>query len=160
MEGDGERQEMRSSCLCIEEKVDPIKFSWKWGEDELPIVDQYTYLGVDISKDCSWDTHIAKVIGKGETHVGKMDAILTDYSHLDTWSKICILMNVIVPKLEYAEELWEGNSNLVKQLETAWMTAAKQILRCSSTKINSNTVLRAELGIHPLKTTRDMIKFK
>ena len=63
-----------------EDKVNPVNFSWKFGEDELPMVDQYTYLGVDISKYFSWDTHIAKVIGKGKAHVGKMDAILT-YSH-------------------------------------------------------------------------------
>ena len=50
---------------------------------KFPIVDQYMYLGVDISKYCSWDTHIAKVwsIGKGKTHVRQMDPILTD-SHL------------------------------------------------------------------------------
>ncbi|MEP5375891.1 MAG: hypothetical protein ABJQ14_08885, partial [Hyphomicrobiales bacterium] len=45
-----------------------------------------------------------------------------------------------------------GNAKLVKQLETVQMTAAKKILRCSST--TSNTVLRAELGMHPLKTNR------
>ena len=39
------------------------------------IVDQYTYLGVEISKDCSWDTRIAKIIGKGKAHVGMMGAI-------------------------------------------------------------------------------------
>ena len=36
------------------------KFSWKWGEEEVPVVDQYTYLGVDISKYCSRDAHTAK----------------------------------------------------------------------------------------------------
>ena len=45
---------------------------------ESPIADQYTYLGVEISKECSWDAHVAKVIGKGKAHVGKMDATLTD----------------------------------------------------------------------------------
>ena len=46
--------------------------------------DQYTYLGVDISNDCSWDIrHIANVIVKGRAHVGKVKAMLTD-SHLDT----------------------------------------------------------------------------
>ena len=38
-----------------EDKVNPVTFqmedSIKWGEDELPIVDQDTYLGVEISKD-------------------------------------------------------------------------------------------------------------
>ena len=40
-------------------------------------------------------------MGGGKAHVGKMDAILTD-SHLDTRIRICILTNVIVPRLEYA----------------------------------------------------------
>ena len=47
-----------------------------------------------------------------------MDAILTE-SHLDTRIKRCMLMNVTVPKLEYAGEVWEGNAKFVKQLKTA-----------------------------------------
>ena len=121
----------------------------------MPIADQYTYLGVEISKECSWDAHIAKVIGKGKAHVGKMDAILTD-SHLDSRIKRCILINVIVPKLEYAGEVWEGNAKLVKQL--VQMTAAKKVPGCSST--SSNTVLRAELGMYPLETNRDVRNLK
>ena len=66
-------------------------------------------------------------------------------------------MNVIVPKLEYAGEVCQGNAKLVKQLETVQMTAARKTLRCSST--TSNTVLRAELGMRPLKTNRDTRKF-
>ena len=31
--------------VCSEDKVNPVNFRWKWGEDELPIVEQYTYLG-------------------------------------------------------------------------------------------------------------------
>ena len=54
-----------------------------------------------------------------------MDAILTD-PHLDTKIKRCILMNVILPKLEYAGEVWEGDAKIVKQLETVQMTAAKK----------------------------------
>ena len=87
-----------------------------------------------------------------------MDAILTE-PHVDTRIKICILINVIVPKLEYAGEVWEENAKFVKQLETAvQMTAAKKTLGCSST--TSNTVLRAELGMHPLETDRDVRKLK
>ena len=42
--------------------------------------------------------------------------------------QMCILMNVIVPKLECAGEVWEENAKLVKQLETVQMTPAEQIL--------------------------------
>ena len=84
-----------------------------------------------------------------------MDAILT-CSHLYTWSKVCIEINVIVPKLEYAGRVWEGNTKFVKQLETVQMTAAKEVIGCSST--TSDTVLRAELGMYPRKTNRDVRK--
>ena len=47
----------------------------------MPIVDLCTYLGIDIYKDCSWDIRVAKAIGKGKAHIGKMDAILADSRH-------------------------------------------------------------------------------
>ena len=47
--------------------------------------------------------------------MGKMDAILTG-SPLDTRIKRCILMSVIVPKLDYAGEVWEGNTKFEKQM--------------------------------------------
>ena len=110
--------------VCNEDKVNPVNFKWKWGEDELPIADEYTYLGVEILRDCSWDARIAKVLGKGKSQVGKMHAILSD-SHLDTMIKNCILMNAVVPKLGYAGDVWEGNAKFLKHLETVQMTAAK-----------------------------------
>ena len=82
-----------------------------------------------------------------------MDAILTD-PHLDTRIKIYVPMNVIVPKLEYAGEVWEGNAKFVKELETGQMTAAKRILGCSSTA--RNAVLRAELGMSLFTTNGDV----
>ena len=52
--------------VCNEDKANPVTSKWKWGEDDLPIVDQYTYVGVEISKGCSWDAHMAKITGKGK----------------------------------------------------------------------------------------------
>ena len=75
---------------------------------------------------------MAKLIGKGKSHVGKMAAVLTN-SHLDTRFNRCFMINVIVPKLEYAGEIQEGNAALVEQLEIAQMAAAKKILGFSST---------------------------
>ena len=46
--------------VCNEDKKKPVEFKWKWGREELPIVDHYTYLGVEISRNCSWDAHINK----------------------------------------------------------------------------------------------------
>ena len=83
---------------CNGDGMNPGNFSWKSGEDELPIVDHYTYLGVT-SKDCSWDTPIAKITGTGKAHRGKMDTTIPTDSHLGARIKRCILMIVIVPKI-------------------------------------------------------------
>ena len=51
--------------VCNEDKVDPVAFKWKRGEDESPIVDQHACLGVEMSNACSWDARIANVVGQG-----------------------------------------------------------------------------------------------
>jgi len=34
--------------VCNEDNKNPVEFKWKWEEDGLLIVDQYTYLGIEI----------------------------------------------------------------------------------------------------------------
>ena len=53
-----------------------VEFKWKWGEEELPIVDRYTYLGVEISRNCSWDADINNVIEGDKAQIGWMHVIL------------------------------------------------------------------------------------
>ena len=40
-------------AVCNEDKQNPETFKLKWGEDDALIVDQYPYLGEEISKYCS-----------------------------------------------------------------------------------------------------------
>ena len=49
------------------------------------------------------------------------------HPHIGTGIERCILMNMIVPKLEYAGEVWEGNAKLVKKLKTVQMAAARRL---------------------------------
>ena len=71
-----------------------------------------------------------------------MDAIPTD-AYLDTKIKICILMNMILPKLGHAGEVWEGNAKFVIRLETVQMTAATNIPGCSSTTSNTKYSIKS-----------------
>ena len=66
---------------------------------------------------------MAKVIRKGKSHVGKIEVILTD-SHLGSTIERCILMDAIVPKREYAGDIWEVDAKFVKQLKTQLRAAA------------------------------------
>ncbi|CAB1109066.1 unnamed protein product [Ectocarpus sp. CCAP 1310/34] len=73
---------------------------------------------------------MSKVAEKGKAGAGKLHPILAN-RHLDTRIKLTVLKSVIVPPLEYAGEVWEGNKKVVKELEAAQMKAAKTILGCS-----------------------------
>ena len=46
--------------VCNEDEKKPVEFKWKWEGEELPIVDQHTYLGAENPKNCSWDAQINK----------------------------------------------------------------------------------------------------
>ncbi|CAB1120939.1 unnamed protein product [Ectocarpus sp. CCAP 1310/34] len=91
----------------------------------------------------------------GKARAGKLHPILAN-RHLDTRIKLTVLKSVIVPPLEYAGEVWEGNKKVVKELEAAQMKAAKTILGCS--RRTSNAAVRAELGIQSLRSGRDARK--
>ncbi|CAB1105071.1 unnamed protein product [Ectocarpus sp. CCAP 1310/34] len=94
--------------VCNKSKEEPVEHRWKWGMEEIAVVDQYTYLGVEIAKDCSWNAHMSKVAEKGKSRAGKLHPILAN-RHLDTRIKLTVLKSVIVPPLEYAGEVWEAN---------------------------------------------------
>ena len=41
---------------------DAVKGDWKWGENSLPKVCKYTYLGIDFQCNGAWDAHIKSVV--------------------------------------------------------------------------------------------------
>ena len=65
------------------------------------------------------------MLTNGKSQVEKIDAVQAD-SHLDTWITICILTNVIVPRREYAGDMWEADADFVQQVERVQMAAAEK----------------------------------
>ena len=41
--------------------TNPVEGEWKWGEHVLPMVSNYTYLGIAFACNGAWDMHIRKV---------------------------------------------------------------------------------------------------
>ena len=41
-----------------------VEGSWNWGEQALPRLSKYTYLGVDFTSNGAWDEHESSVQGK------------------------------------------------------------------------------------------------
>ena len=66
-----------------------------------------------------------------------------------------LLLSVIMPSIEYGEEVWEGNKSQVDALESIILGGAKRILGCSSKTCNE-----AGKGLETLKSRRDRAKIK
>ena len=46
-----------------------LEGSWKWGEQDLPRVSKYTYLGTDCAESGARDMHMKNVVASGKTKV-------------------------------------------------------------------------------------------
>ena len=50
---------MGKSAVVVFSK-DRVEGRWKWGEQELPKVSSYCYLGIDFASNGAWDGHIKR----------------------------------------------------------------------------------------------------
>ena len=85
---------------------DKVKGKWNWGDHVLPIVSNYTYLGVDLA----WDTHIKKLIQNGKQKVNQLNSIISN-RYINLSVRRMLLLSVLRPSLEYGSEVWEGNKS-------------------------------------------------
>ena len=48
-----------------------VEGSWNWGEQALPRLSKYTYLGVDFTSNGAWDEHVKRVLQNGRKRLVK-----------------------------------------------------------------------------------------
>ena len=133
-----------------------VEGSWKWGEQDLPRVSKYTYLGIDFAESGAWDVHIKKVVASGK----KVNQFHSVISNRDINLSACrlLLLAVVRPALEYGSEVWEANKAQVGALESVVLGGAKRILGCSSRTCNE--AVRGDMGLETLQGRRDKAKSK
>ena len=83
----------------------------------VPIVSNYTYLGVDFSYNGAWDTHIKKLIQNGK-QVNQLNSIISN-RYINLSAHRMLLLSVLRPSLEYGSEVWEGNKSQAASLEAS-----------------------------------------
>ena len=83
----------------------------------LPIVSNYTYLGVDFSYNGAWDTHIKKLIQNGKQKVNQLNSIISN-RYINLSACHMLLLSVLRPSMEHGSKVWEGNKFQVAFLES------------------------------------------
>ena len=97
-------------------RKDKVKGKWNWGDHVLPIVSNYTYLGVDFPNNGAWDTHIKKLIQNGKQKVNQLNSIINN-GYINLSARRMLLFLVLRPSLEYGSEVWEGNKSQAASLK-------------------------------------------
>ena len=133
---------------------DSVKGQWNWGEHVLPIVSNYTYLGVDFSYNGAWDTHIKKLIQNGMQKVTQLNSIISN-RYINLSARRMLLLSVLRPSLEYGSEVWEGNKSQAASLESVMLGGAKRVLGLSKTL---NEAIWGDMSLAFLQGRRDKRK--
>ena len=131
--------------------------SWNWGEQALPRLSKYTYLGVDFTSNGAWDEHVKRVLQNGRKQISQVHSIISNRD-IDFTARRLLLISVVRPTLEYGSEVWEGNKAQAAALESVMIGGAKRILGCSSRTCNE--AVRGDMGLDSLQGRRDKAKLK
>ena len=148
---------VKKCAVVIFSKSEKVSGKWAWGNENLPVLDSYCYLGIEFSSDGSWDKHIKSLITRNRQKLSGMYRILHNFD-LDLRTRRHILMAVLRPSLEYGCEVWNTNKCQTKALESIQLRACKYILGCSITTCDEP--VHADLGLETLKRRRDFRKLK
>ena len=131
-----------------------VEGSWNWGEQALPRLSKYTYLGVDFTSNGAWDEHVKRVLQNGRKKISQVHS----NRDIDLTARRLLLISVVRPTLEYGSEVWEGNKAQAAALEAVMIGGAKRILGCSSRTCNE--AVRGDMGLDSLQGCRDKAKLK
>ena len=128
-----------------------------WGNEELPVLDSYCYLGMIFRNNGSWDKHIKSLLIHNRQKLIGLYCVLHNFA---SEFKNCthIYMAMLRPSLEYDCEVWNTNKCQDKVLESIQLYAGKYILGCCVTTCDEP--VHVDLGLETLKIRRYFHKLK
>ena len=122
----------------------------------IPSSDHLKYLGVTISSDMKWNTHIANVTKKANRQLGMLKRHLSD---APAKTKLVAFNSIVRTTLEYASQVWSPHAvGLIKQIDNVHRKAIRWIYRLP--RICSITDCMSEHNISSLSDRRSDLDTK
>jgi len=142
----------KCNVVRITRKKKPLKLPYMLKNEELESAATAGYLGVTISQDLSWNTHIAKVIAKGNRALGFLRRNINTRS---VTTKSNAYNTIVRPTLEYAASVWApGYKTLISALEAVQRRAARYVSN-DYRRRESVTNMMLKLGWESLEERRN-----
>jgi hypothetical protein len=109
--------------MHVSHKQKPLIYNYKMGDHPLTAVDHHPYLGVELSKDLNWSTHINQTSNKANKILGLLRRNLHSCSKS---VKESAYKSLVRPRLEYSGAVWDPfNNNNKTTLEKVQRRAAR-----------------------------------
>lgn len=121
--------------------------------NNMPIdsVSTIKYLGVHLSSDLSWNTHIDAIVSKASRSLG---FIRRNLHPANSETKLLAYKTLVRSKLEYASFIWNPHQAYLKQkLESVQNKAARFITK-NYLRTSSVTEIKSSLNLAPLENRR------
>lgn len=121
----------------------------------LDCVSSYKYLGVHVSSDLTWKTHIAHVISNTNRSLGYLRR---NFSRAPQSLKLMLYKTLIRPKLEYAASVWDpSQSNLTYSVEMVQNNSTRFIFS-NYNRTASITTMKSNLQLASLASRRKHLR--
>jgi hypothetical protein len=134
-----------------------LKDEWGGNKVELEVVNEYTYLGLVMTKGRRWKKYKEKVIRKAKACVAMSWGMGIQVGGLSTLAAVNVWKTLVRPVLEYGAEVLDyGVRREWVEAERIQLRMGRRILGCVST--TANEVVRGELGWMTMKSRRDLLR--
>ena len=145
----------KCNTISCSRSRNPIMFGYKLKGHTLEHVPSAKYLGVDISKDLSWNSHINRISKKANSMVGFLRRNLPSASKA---TKTNAYFSLVRPHVEYCCSVWSPHTaEMTTKLEAVQRRAARYITNAYDKTTSVSAMLR-ELDWEPLESRR--VKFQ
>ena len=146
-----------SKCqvLRVTNKKKELESSYSIRGHPLEVVNSAKYLGVTISNNMTWKTHINNVTAKGKRTLSFLQRNLY---HCAAEIKERSYKTLVRPQLEYCAPVWDPHHMThIKQLEAVQNRAARFVSN-DYARYSSVTAMKQELGWESLQARRKLSK--
>lgn len=145
--------QIKTKHVSFSRSRNPVTYSYKLNLNSIENVSSFKYLGVHLSHDLSWKTHVENIA----SNAFKTSGFLKRHLHQTTpQAKQLSYCPLVSSKLEYASTIWNPHQTyLSKMLETIQSRATRFILHDYPPM--SITALKASISLPPLKDRRALL---
>ena len=146
----------KSGVVVFGKRYPPRKLTLRVGEIEIPLLNQYKYLGIELTRTLRWKPYTDRILEKANRNLQKSWAMGISGGYLGARTAMVIWSSLVRSVVEYGAEIW--GEGLLPQFEKLQCRMGRKILRCGPRM--SNEVIQGELGWWRMKARRDELRLR